>query len=67
VLGGRRRRGYRLNPNPGPISDHSIEERIARADAASLYATTYKWVGRDFYVLHIPGEGSFACDLSTGM
>lgn len=57
---------YRLAPNPRPISDKGMEERIAKADAASLYATTYRWIGREFYVLHIPGQGSFACDLSTG-
>jgi hypothetical protein len=59
-------RVYRTAPNPTRISDHGIEERIARADAASLYATTYSWGGHDFYVLHIPGEGSFAFDASTG-
>lgn len=57
---------YRLAPNPTRISDYAMEERIARADPASLYATTAKWIGRDFYILHIPGEGSWACDLSTG-
>lgn len=57
---------YRLNPNPVRISDFGMEERIKKADPASLYATTAKWVGRDFYILHIPGQGTFACDLSTG-
>lgn len=57
---------YRLSPNPVRISDYSMEERIKRADPASLYATTARWTGRDFYILHIPGEGSWACDLSTG-
>jgi hypothetical protein len=57
---------YRLAPNPARISDHGIEELIKRADPASLYATTYRWIGREFYVLHVPGQGSYACDLSTG-
>lgn len=57
---------YRLSPNPTRISDYGMEERIRRADPATLYAVTAKWVGRDFYILHIPGEGSWACDLSTG-
>jgi hypothetical protein len=28
---------------------------------------TYSWEGHDFYVLHIPGQGSWAYDLSTGL
>lgn len=60
-------RVYRTAPNPVRISDHAMEERIAKADATTLYATTYPWIGHDFYVLHIPGQGSFACDLSTGL
>lgn len=58
---------YRLSPNPTRISDHSMEERLKRADAASLSAFSAKWIGHDFYVLHIPGEGSWGYDLSTGM
>lgn len=57
---------YRLAPNPTRISDHGMEERLKRADAAGLYAFPAKWIGHDFYVLHIPGQGSFAYDLSTG-
>lgn len=57
---------YRLNPNPTRISDYGMEQRIKKADPDALYATTAKWVGRDFYILHIPGQGSWACDLSTG-
>jgi hypothetical protein len=57
---------YRLAPNPTPISDYGLEEIIAKADATTLYATTYRWIGREFYVLHIPGFGSYACDISTG-
>lgn len=57
---------YRTAPNPVRISDHAMEERIAQAEATTLYAADYPWMGHDFYVLHIPGQGSFACDLSTG-
>lgn len=57
---------YRLAPNPTKISDHGIEELISNADPTSLYATTARYIGREFYILHIPGQGSFACDLSTG-
>ncbi|MET3526178.1 hypothetical protein [Phenylobacterium koreense] len=56
---------YRLAPNPVRISDYGIEELIKKATGA-LYATTARWIGREFYVLHLPGQGSYACDLSTG-
>lgn len=57
---------YRLAPNPTRISDHGMEERLKKADATTLSAVTAKWIGHDFYILHIPGQGSFAYDLSTG-
>ncbi len=57
---------YRLSPNPTRISDHGMEERLKKADATTLSAMTAKWIGHDFYILHIPGQGSFAYDLSTG-
>lgn len=67
------RRVYRTNPNPVRISDNSIEEKLRRIEVSlddnsvNPYATTCSWDGHDFYILHIPGEGSFAYDLSTGM
>lgn len=60
------RKVYRTAPNPTRISDHGMEERLRRATPEALYACTYNWTGHDFYVLHIPGEGSFAYDLTTG-
>ncbi|MBJ7410125.1 MAG: hypothetical protein JHD15_07125 [Phenylobacterium sp.] len=61
------RRVYRTNPNPTRISDHGLEERLQRiTDPTSLYAAVWNWNGHDFYVLHIPGEGSWAYDLGTG-
>lgn len=61
------RRVYRTNPNPSRISDHAIEERLQRVTTPTeLYAVVWSWSGHDFYVLHIPGEGSFAYDLLTG-
>lgn len=57
---------YRLAPNPTRISDHGMEQRLNQADATTLTATTARWLGHDFYILHIPGQGSFAYDLSTG-
>lgn len=65
------RRVYQTNPNPTRISDESLEERLQRITIATTpgplnpYATTDSWNGHDFYVLHIPGEGSFAYDLLT--
>jgi hypothetical protein len=67
------RRVYRTNPNPVRISDASIEQKL-RSSTVSLtdnsvnpYATVCSWEGHDFYVLHIPGQGSWAYDLSTGL
>lgn len=65
------RRVYRTDPNPRRISDHSMEERLKRATLTTPasdqnpYATVENWDGHDFYVLNIPGDGSFAYDLST--
>ena len=60
------RRVYRTNPNPVRISDHGMEERLRRITSpTSLYAEPDNFDGHDFYVLHIPGEGSFAYDLAT--
>lgn len=66
------RRVYRLNPNPERISDHALEEVLqglsisTAGDGSNPYATTYSWNGHDFYVLHVPGHGSYAYDLATG-
>jgi hypothetical protein len=66
------RRVYRTAPNPVKISDASLEERLERATVSATdnsvnpYACTISWGGHDLYVLHVPGEGSFAYDLSTG-
>lgn len=66
------RRVYQTKPNPIRISDEGLEERLQRAAVGLVasptnpYATTDSWNGHDFYVLHIPGEGSFAYDLRTG-
>lgn len=60
------RRVYRTNPNPTRISDFGMEERLKRVtDPTLLYATADNWHGHDFYVLHIPDEGSFAYDVQT--
>lgn len=60
------RKIYRTAPNPVRISDHGMEERLRRATPETLYGAAYSWTGHDFYVLHIPGEGSFAYDVTTG-
>jgi hypothetical protein len=60
------RRIYRTNPNPVRISDHDMEERLkAVTDPTTLYAAPDTWDGHDWYVLHIPGQGSWAYDLQT--
>lgn len=60
------RRAYQTKPNPVRISDHGLEEKLARVtDPTALYAVIWNWEGHDFYVLHIPGEGSHSYDLTT--
>jgi hypothetical protein len=74
------RRVYMTDPNPTRISEPWLEEKLGGAtityigagnvgDDSSLnpYAVTYSWQGHDFYVLHVPGVGSFAYDLATGL
>lgn len=61
------RKVYRTNPNPTCVSDNAMDARLKRVvDPTLLYAVADNWHGHDFYVLHIPGEGSFALDLQTG-
>lgn len=63
------RKVYRLQPNPVRISDFALEEALAGVDEdliPTLYAHHAIWNGHDFYVLHIPGVGSMAYDLTTG-
>lgn len=61
------RRVYRTNPNPVKISNHDLEERLGRvSDPTTLYAVVWNWNGHDFWVLHIPGDGSVVYDLATG-
>ena len=59
------RKVYRLNPDPVRISDSSVEEMLSRAAPEANYAHHAVWQGHDFYVLHIPGEGTIAYDLTT--
>ena len=55
---------YRLSDVPKRISTFGIEEKIKRrADAPSAWVFTS--FGHKFYVLRIPGEGTFAYDAST--
>lgn len=62
------RRVYMTDPNPTPISDHAMEERLSRVtNPADLYATTANDLhGHDFYILHLTdGLGSWAFDIGT--
>lgn len=56
---------YRTSPNPTKISDAALDERLLRADPTTLYAFTYEIEGHQFYCLQIPGEGTFAYDVTT--
>jgi hypothetical protein len=66
------RRVYWTNPNPERLSPPWLEAKLARSTVSltdntlNPYAIIDSWDGHDFYTLHIPGEGSFVCDLSTG-
>lgn len=55
---------YRGSNVPQRISDHGIEERIRRR-TGELSAMVLDHDGHKFYVLKIPGEGSFAYDAAT--
>lgn len=52
---------YRLGNVPQRISDHSIEERL-RKRTSQPHAMVLEHDGHKFYVLTIPGQGSFAYD-----
>jgi hypothetical protein len=52
---------YRLGNVPQRISDHSIEERLRKRSGAPS-AMVLEYDGHKFYVLKIPGEGSFVYD-----
>lgn len=65
------RRVYQTNPNPTRISPPWLDEKLGKAtitqadSALNPYAAAYSWNGHDFYILHIPGQGSYAYDLMT--
>lgn len=60
------RKVWRTDPNPVPISDAGLEERLGRVeDPTTLYAHTDSWDGHENYVLQIPGEGTFSYDLTS--
>lgn len=67
------RRVYQTKPNPERISTPWLEEKLKGIEVSPTdnsgnpYACAYSGDGHDFYVLHIPGEGSFAYDLATGL
>jgi hypothetical protein len=63
---------YRAAGDVVKISDNAFEAMLAdvavddTAGEGNPYATSHSWNGHDFYVLHAPGKGSFAYDLTTG-
>ena len=58
---------YRSESAPRRISEHGIEESLRRCtDLGSATAFLASFDGHPFYVLNIPGEGSYTYDVSTG-
>jgi hypothetical protein len=55
---------YRASNVPQVISDNGISERIRKA-SSDCSAWTFSIDGHNFYVLRIPGQGTFAYDAST--
>lgn len=55
---------YRVGPVPERVSDFGIEERL-RKRAGTPSAWTFNADGHDYYVLDIPGQGTFAYDASS--
>lgn len=55
---------YRASSVPQVISDPGISERVRKA-TGDCSAWTFGLDGHSFYVLRIPGQGSFAYDAST--
>jgi len=55
---------YRVAGVPQKISTIGIDERLKKRTAAPS-AWTFSYSGHLYYVLNIPGQGSFAYDLST--
>lgn len=55
----------RAAEQPERISDHGIEERIARVASTDLRAWGFSWNGHAFYVLAIGSEGTFVYDAAT--
>lgn len=59
------RRVCRTATVPQRISNYGIEERLRKCTAiADVTALPAYNDGHEFYVLNIPGQGSFACDIS---
>ncbi|RYF12947.1 MAG: hypothetical protein EOO77_16585 [Oxalobacteraceae bacterium] len=55
---------YRASTTPQRISNHGIEERISKR-SGELSALTVTVDAHEFYVLKVPGQGSFAYDAAT--
>lgn len=54
---------YRItDEGPGRVSDHSVEERIAASDDASMFAYTFE--GHSFVCIRLD-DGTFAYDVAT--
>jgi hypothetical protein len=56
---------YRAGATPLRVSTNPIEKRIREAGATTCTAFSTTFDGHEFYVLNIPGKGSFAFDVAT--
>jgi len=56
---------YRVGNTPGRISSSSIEDKIRQcANIAACNAFVVTFEGHEFYVLNVPGVGTYAYDIS---
>lgn len=65
-VGGIDRRAFMIAPNPTPISDPGVEEKLRAAAVADLNGFCYLQGGHAVYVLNMGAQGSMAFDVSTG-
>lgn len=56
---------YQTGNVPTRISNHSIEEKIRNRSTDYLKSYVINFTGHQFYVLKIPGQGTYAYDAST--
>jgi hypothetical protein len=61
---------YRIGDGLERLTSHAVEDalsQVAWADRAAIRGRAYAQDGHTFYVLDVPGQGTFAFDLATGL